>query len=268
MALAFLGKLPLPGNLLGPARARTAAPLSPEVRVGAAQPPPGAASLLGAIAGLALAASSKHRHGRVPQAARQASRTKTLRDPERPKLPLTPWVLFIIDFAKQAMAAKAKKANAKPLKAGSLFKDAAVQWSKIKPAQKKKYVTPYQKQKKVYDAAFAEYVSSGKRDAWRRDPEKPKRPLSPYFRFLQKFRTLKKNRALTLVEASREGAKAWNSFSEKQKAPYSKTYPKEKLAYAAAMKAYKESGKEEAWLAKKGIVRDGTAGIKNAAQNA
>jgi len=168
-----------------------------------------------------------------------ASKVVSSRDPARPKRPISAWLRYLADFRKQNVA----------LKGPEVMKDASAKWKALTTEQRKPYEIPYQAEKKVYDKAFAEYVSSGKRDAWVRDPEKPKRPKTGFIRFATEYRT--KNPALKMTEASKKAGEVWKTMSAESKAPYEKLYTTEKAQYDKLMQAYKDSGKEEAWKANK-----------------
>jgi len=123
-------------------------------------------------------------------------------------------------------------------------------WKVMTVPQKKPFQDLYDAAKKVYDADQEEYVKSGKKEAWTRDPEKPKKPLSAFFLFLSGYRT--KNASLKPTEASKLAAAIWKGMSSQQKQPYEKQYTEEKHEYDEAMKLYKASGKEDAWTKKTG----------------
>lgn len=130
------------------------------------------------------------------------------------------------------------------------MKAAAAKWKVLPPEQRKPYETPYEAEKKVYDKAFAEYVASGKRDAWIRDPEKPKKPSTAFLRFAGEYRV--KNPALRITEATKKAGAFWKSMATGAKAPYEQKYASEKSEYDKLMKEYKDSGKDAAYKAKKG----------------
>merc|ERR1719297_202369 len=93
-------------------------------------------------------------------------------------------------------------------------------------------------------------AKTGKKEAWTRDPEKPKKPLSAFFLFLSEYRT--KNASLKPTEAPKLAAAIWKDMSSQQKQPYEKQYTDEKNKYDEAMKIYKASGKEDAWRERTG----------------
>lgn len=79
-----------------------------------------------------------------------------------------------------------------------------------------------------------------------RDPERPKKPLSGYFRFLDDFRQASKGR-LAHLEVTKQAGVEWNSLPDAKKAPYNAAYAAQKKDFDAALQAYKASGKADAW---------------------
>jgi len=183
------------------------------------------------------------------------------RDPEKPKKPLSAFFLFLSGY-------RTKNASLKPTEASKL---AAAIWKGMSSQQKQPYEKQYTEEKSKYDEAMKIYKASGKEGAWRertgkttarmkaktgkkeawtRDPEKPKKPLSAFFLFLSGYRT--KNTSLKITEAAKLAAATWKDMSKEQKQPYEKQYTEEKHEYDEAMKLYKASGKEDAWKKKTG----------------
>lgn len=168
-------------------------------------------------------------------------------DPARPKRPASAWVHFLSDF----------RTKNKELRGKEVMMSASKAWKVLTVPQKKPFEDLYAANKKVYDVDQEEYVKSGQKEAWTRDPEKPKRPLSSFFRFLDGYRT--KNASLKPTEATKLAAAIWKDMSGEQKQPYEKQYKEELGKYNEAMKLYKASGKEVAWKERTGKT---TAGKK------
>ncbi|XAR68826.1 hypothetical protein NMG60_11000201 [Bertholletia excelsa] len=75
----------------------------------------------------------------------------------------------------------------------------------------------------------------------KKDPNKPKRPPSAFFVFLEEFRkTFKKeNPNVKAVSAvGKAGGEKWKSMSEAEKAPYEAKAAKKKVEYEKLMNAY------------------------------
>merc|ERR1712060_31653 len=93
---------------------------------------------------------------------------------------------------------------------------------------------------------------SGKKDAWKRDPDRPKRPLTGFMRYAQEQRP-KFSHIFKVTQQTKEISAAWKALSADAKAPYEQAYKTEKEKYDAQLKAYQASGKEDQWLKKVGI---------------
>jgi len=159
-------------------------------------------------------------------------------DPVRPKRPASAWIHFLSEFRKTNNGIPAKEVMTSASKA----------WKVMTVPQKKPFQEMYDVAKKVYDVDHEEYVKSGQKEARTRDPEKPKKPTSLFFLFLNEYR--KKNESLKLTDASKLAAAIWNDMSKEQKQPYEKQYAEEKNKYDEALKLYKASGKEDVWREK------------------
>lgn len=166
-------------------------------------------------------------------------------DPERPKRPATAWLLFLADFRQQM---KEKSAVLKPKE---VMVAASTEWKATPADLKQKYDHVYKQEKVVYEERFKEYVSSGKRDAWKSDPERPKKPLTAYFLFLQEYRAQNSN--LSIIESTKAAATAWKELPKEKRTPYEKNYAAAKVKYQKDLETYKASGKEAAWKEKVGI---------------
>eukprot|EP00933_Yihiella_yeosuensis_P041348 TRINITY_DN3573_c0_g2_i1.p1 TRINITY_DN3573_c0_g2~~TRINITY_DN3573_c0_g2_i1.p1 ORF type:complete len:327 (+),score=123.59 TRINITY_DN3573_c0_g2_i1:82-1062(+) len=165
-----------------------------------------------------------------------------IRDPERPVRPPSPWIGYLADFRKQQSGAFGAK---------ELFLKASASWKALPESQKKSYVTPYEQAQARYKEQMKAYEESGKKAAWERDPARPKKPMTAYFRFAQEHRGKAGNVAVT--EATKLAAQAWKGLSPAEKSKYEQAYTAEKAKYERDMEAYKASGKEEEYKRKVGI---------------
>ncbi|KAJ4889569.1 High mobility group B protein 3 [Raphanus sativus] len=80
-----------------------------------------------------------------------------------------------------------------------------------------------------------------------KDPNKPKRPASAFFVFMEDFRqTYKKehpnNKSVAAV--GKAGGEKWKSLSDSEKAPYVAKADKRKVEYEKTMKAYNKKLEE------------------------
>ncbi|XP_076927985.1 high mobility group B protein 3-like [Bidens hawaiensis] len=81
----------------------------------------------------------------------------------------------------------------------------------------------------------------GKKKAPAKDPNKPKRPPSAFFVFLEEFRKTfrKENPNVKAVSAvGKAGGEKWKSMSAAEKTPYEAKAAKRKTEYEKVMKAY------------------------------
>lgn len=95
----------------------------------------------------------------------------------------------------------------------------------------------------------SKWKSKNERKA-KKDPNKPKRPASAFFVFLEEFRTTfkKENPNVTAVSAvGKAGGAKWKSMSAAEKAPYEAKAAKRKDDYEKLMNDYnkKQEGLEE-----------------------
>ncbi|KAI7734119.1 hypothetical protein M8C21_033195 [Ambrosia artemisiifolia] len=82
-----------------------------------------------------------------------------------------------------------------------------------------------------------------------KDPNKPKRPPSAFFVFLEEFRVTfkKENPNVKAVSAvGKAGGEKWKSMSAAEKAPYEAKAAKRKTEYEKVMKAYNKKQESEA----------------------
>ncbi|CAK0829252.1 unnamed protein product [Prorocentrum cordatum] len=163
-------------------------------------------------------------------------------DPDRPKRPTSAYLRFLSEFRSQKPA---------DLSGKDLMKAAGAEWKALPAERKKPYEAAYEKEAVVYRSAYDQYVSSGKKDAFKRDPDKPKRPLTGFLRFVAEKREQNKDAKPTVL--TKEASDSWKGMSEAQRKPYNEAYELDKARYAEKMKAYVATGKEEEWKAKVGI---------------
>ncbi|KAJ3412811.1 Non-histone chromosomal protein 6 [Chytridiales sp. JEL 0842] len=74
-----------------------------------------------------------------------------------------------------------------------------------------------------------------------KDPNAPKKPLTPYFQFLNSNRQRIKdaNPGASFGELNKILGAEWKALSDAEKAPYVKATEKDKLRYEKEVKAYK-----------------------------
>merc|ERR1712130_532683 len=87
------------------------------------------------------------------------------------------------------------------------LKASAAEWKTV--PDKSRWVQPYEAEKKEYERQMSIYVTSGKKDAWKRDPAKPKAPATAFLRYAAEFRS--KHPEMKVTEASKAAGTAWKA---------------------------------------------------------
>lgn len=126
-------------------------------------------------------------------------------------------------------------------------------WKGLPPESKKPFIQAYEAERDKYAAAFQRYKDSGALEAWKRDPHKPKLPMTGFLRFMAEFRKSSHVKDLKVTEIVKEGAKRWKVENPEKKKALNDAYLIDKEKYTKAMEAYKASGKEIEWKKKVGI---------------
>lgn len=175
--------------------------------------------------------------------SRILEKVKAARDPARPKVPPTAYFQFLADF---------RQNQSTGVKGSETAKQAAVAWRSLVMDRKRPYEESYAKQKEVYDVAFSEYRNSGKLANWKRDPRKPKRPLTGFMRFAQEYRQ-SASPTMKMTEVTKAAGAEWKTISASQKGQYEQAYKQEKATYDQALKKYKESGMEAEFKKRTGL---------------
>lgn len=170
-----------------------------------------------------------------------------LRDPNRPVRPLSPFFNYLQDF---------RKSHANKIENKQLVSKASEEWKSLNEKAKKPYAEVYLSKKKKYDAEFSKYRESGALDAWKRDPLKPKKPLTGFMRYAQEYRKSSKAENMKVTEVTKNAAVEYRKLSTTQRKSYDDAYAKEKVIYDKAMAEYKSSGKEQAFKEKTGIAAE------------
>jgi len=162
------------------------------------------------------------------------------RDPEKPKRRSSAWMLFLNDFRKD-------KAN-KNLEPKQVLPEASKSWKTLSAATKKPYEAAAKKERAAWAKASKKYMDSDRAEYWKRDPNRPKRPMSAYFFFLKE-----KTEKTQWKQGLAQLAKEWKDLSTAQQKPYLEKQAKAKKAFAKALAAYEASDSEEKWKKDVGI---------------
>ncbi|KAJ0247729.1 High mobility group B protein 2 [Hirschfeldia incana] len=89
--------------------------------------------------------------------------------------------------------------------------------------------------------------AAGRGKAAAKDPNKPKRPASAFFVFMEDFRqTYKKDHPnnKSVAAVGKAGGEKWKSLSDAEKAPFVAKADKRKVEYEKTMKAYNKKLEE------------------------
>jgi len=125
-------------------------------------------------------------------------------------------------------------------------------WRKASPAEKQAFDEVAHAEQAAYKVKFEEYKSSGKMQAFDRDPAKPRRPTTGYFLWAQEQRAIPEIANMPVAESAKLLGSKWATLPDGIKAPLFAKGKADMAQFTAALKAYKESGAERAWLEKTG----------------
>jgi hypothetical protein len=160
---------------------------------------------------------------------------------------------------------KVREESAGQVPAKDVMRRAAQLWKEAEEKTRAPFEAEYASARETYKDAMEEYKASGKHAAWRRDPAKPKRPLSGWLRYLEDFRKGPEAQDASAKEVLRRAATNWKGLPAAEKAPYEAAYTSEVPTYKRALETYKASGKDAEWKAKVGLTKPEAARAKAAA---
>lgn len=172
-------------------------------------------------------------------ATRTSLKEASIRDPERPKRPLSSYLRFAREF-------RAKHSDAKDMRSIS---DG---WKNLSEAEKQPFEKAFKAEIEVYNTAFKAYKASGKRDDFRRDLERPKKPMTSFFTWARQQRKAPEIAHLSMLEQSAVLGPKWAAMPTEEKAALHAESQRLLEAYRAKLDIYKQSGLEEAWLERTG----------------
>lgn len=125
------------------------------------------------------------------------------------------------------------------------LKNASSTWNELSDVKKEKYINDALKQKNDYNSQYenlkADAIKNGDISA-----EKPKAPVSGYFRYLNDNRSTIKEKLIKQGETDKlntkittEAGKMWKELSDKDKEPYETIYQEEKEKYNVELEKWK-----------------------------
>lgn len=167
------------------------------------------------------------------------------KDPNAPKRALTPYVFFLSKRRPELAAANPKWTF------NDLGKALGKEWGKMSDSAKKPYVAKAQKDQKRFEKEMSTYVppkiepeeEKGRKKRKKKDPNAPKRALTPYVFYLAKRRP-----ELTSLhpdwgfgQFGKTIGAEWSKMSDKAKAPYVKKAEKDAQRFEKEMAKFKPS---------------------------
>ena len=167
------------------------------------------------------------------------NKKKSKKDPNRPKKPMTAFLLF-------AGSRRGAIREANPgMKVTEISKELGKEWRAMGDKQKKPFSKEAAKLKKAYEKEKAKYDKEKAKNA------PPKRPMTAFFLFSKDKRPALReaNADLKITEIAKLLGADWRKASEKAKAPYKKKAKTLSDKYRAALekwKAKQPSEEEEA----------------------
>jgi len=177
---------------------------------------------------------------------------KTLKiyDAKAPKRPANPFFLWVKKTGQMKKVMKEKKFT----RCAQVLKVCGARWKKLPEKEKMPYQQSATKAFEKYKLNVARYRKSPsfkkfakirkeqpKMKKKPRDPNKPTRPLSGYFRFIKQFR--KKHPRMSITVSTKAAALQWKKLSEKQRSVYKSEAEKDMKKYAKILAKYKKSPK-------------------------
>jgi hypothetical protein len=125
-------------------------------------------------------------------------------------------------------------------------------WKGLGDAEKKPFLDIAANDRRIYQKKFEEYKQTGKLDAWKRDPAKPKKPNTAFLEWSVERRKDPQFSKMAITESSKLIAVEWKSIPQAQKDALQAKAKSKLETYKQEMQAYKASGKEEVWLERTG----------------
>jgi len=167
----------------------------------------------------------------------KATPSKPIKDPNKPKAPLSSYMRFVNE----------KRAQIKEDNPGSgigdIAKIAGAMWKELTADEKGVYEKAYKKERESYLVKMEDYVPPAgmKRSKSKvKDPNAPKKPMTPYFAWMNENRKRIKeaNPTAGLGEISKIAGAEWKDVDEDEKKEYAEKYQEEMVEYKQKMKNY------------------------------
>jgi len=176
---------------------------------------------------------------------------KKLKDPNAPKRPQSGYFMWMASGVRDKLLAELGGKDV-----AKIMKICGERWSKMAEEQKKVWQDKSKRAKEIWAKQMVAYkktdsfkefqVKKEESDAMKvkgkkkpKDKNKPKRPLSGYFRFIRDFR--KANPSMKLTELTKAAGPKWQDLDPAKKKAYNDAALREQGKYQEAMARYKKS---------------------------
>ena len=162
--------------------------------------------------------------------SRTKAKVKKEKDPNAPKRPLTPYILF-------CMAERDTVKSDNPSMSGKeITSELGRLWQDLSQDKKDIYTNQYKEDKVRYADELSKYDSGGESPSEspkKKSPTGPKRGLSSYIFFCQENRAIikKEEPDFDAKEVTRELGRRWSSLSDTEKEPFIKLAEADKIRY-------------------------------------
>ncbi|CAI9724938.1 Hypothetical predicted protein [Octopus vulgaris] len=173
--------------------------------------------------------------GRLPAAAAKGRKKKKPKDVNRPKRTTSAYFYYMAHCREQA-----NKSGTTIPKVSDFTKECSEKWKALTAVQKKPFDEKAAKDKARYVKEMSDYKQKNSGD-----PNKPKRPQSSYFLFLNDFRVKMNGKGIDHKEILRLAGEEWRKMTDDVKKPYEKRNREEKKKYDVAIAEYKKRSGEQ-----------------------
>jgi len=176
---------------------------------------------------------------------------KRLSDPNAPKRPLSGYFMWMASGVRDKLLSENRGK-----KVTEVLKSCGDRWKKMPEKEKKIWQDKSQREKKVWNKKMKAYKKTNsfkqfekrkqkaammkvKNAKKPKDNNKPKRPLTGFFRFVSNFR--KSHSEMKVTEVTKAAGAEWKILSKTEKKKYLDAAASEKAKYQKDLKKYKKS---------------------------
>ena len=161
------------------------------------------------------------------------------KDPNRPKRPLTPYMVFV----KENIAIIASRFD-KDTRRSEIIKNCGEQWRKLAPKKREHYIREAEKDKQRFIEELEDYVppppSAAEKTGKRRKkyPNAPKRPLTAYMSFVSEHQPKFAKKFDLQKDVMHAIGDLWRKTQDKDKKKYQKRAEIDRERYRTEMETY------------------------------